>query len=75
MVRLKNRYSVASFVFADGLLDAQLPDKAVLLAVRDAIDILHGDWGAACTQASLTGAAAAREKRWQIIFQSSTSTR
>ena len=57
MVRFKNRYALVEFVFEDGKIDDGLTAQVVSKAIRDAIEMLHGDYGIGCTLSSLAGSA------------------
>ncbi|XP_077643269.1 ribonuclease P/MRP protein subunit POP5 isoform X1 [Lonchura striata] len=56
MVRFKNRYVLCEVVSEDPRCRQCIEDRALGLAVRDAIARVHGDYGLACCSISFTGA-------------------
>ncbi|KAM4648906.1 ribonuclease P/MRP protein subunit POP5 isoform 2-T2 [Amazona ochrocephala] len=54
MVRFKNRYVLCEVVSEDPRCRQCIEDRAVGLAVRDAIGRVHGDFGLACCSISFT---------------------
>ncbi|XP_062446166.1 ribonuclease P/MRP protein subunit POP5 [Rhea pennata] len=54
MVRFKNRYVLCEVVSEDPRCRQCIEDRAVGLAVRDAIARAHGDYGLACCSVSFT---------------------
>ncbi|XP_062360166.1 ribonuclease P/MRP protein subunit POP5 isoform X2 [Cinclus cinclus] len=55
MVRFKNRYVLCEVVSEDPRCRQCIEDRALGLAVRDAISRVHGDYGLACCSISFTG--------------------
>uniref|UniRef100_A0A8C5TZP4 POP5 homolog, ribonuclease P/MRP subunit n=1 Tax=Malurus cyaneus samueli TaxID=2593467 RepID=A0A8C5TZP4_9PASS len=55
MVRFKNRYVLCEVVSEDPRCRQCIEDRALQLAVRDAITRVHGDYGLACCSISFTG--------------------
>ncbi|KAM6241333.1 ribonuclease P/MRP protein subunit POP5 isoform 2-T2 [Spheniscus humboldti] len=54
MVRFKNRYVLCEVVSEDPRCRQCIEDRAVGLAVRDAVGRVHGDYGLACCSISFT---------------------
>uniref|UniRef100_A0A8C9FFB6 Ribonuclease P/MRP protein subunit POP5 n=1 Tax=Pavo cristatus TaxID=9049 RepID=A0A8C9FFB6_PAVCR len=55
MVRFKNRYVLCEVLSEDPRCRQCIEDRAVGLAVRDAIARAHGDYGLGCCCVSFTG--------------------
>jgi RNase P/RNase MRP subunit POP5 len=53
MVRFKNRYQLVQLSFDDGSCDAGVSEKNIVMAIRAAVELMHGDFGSACLQQSL----------------------
>jgi RNase P/RNase MRP subunit POP5 len=56
MVRFKNRYFLVELIFEDGLTDESFNSQQLVRAIKDAMQLFHGDYGLGCVLSSLTGA-------------------